>query len=210
MLNSIDILTLCVVQPTQQKTFFDNAIDQGVLSSNLFTVDLKKGAPGTYDFGYIDDSKYTGDIHYTQIDSSQGFWEFTGTGYGVGEGNFQEQSIDAIADTGTTLILIEDAVVEAYYGQVDGAQYDSQQGGYTFSCDAELPDLYLGIGDYQAKVPGSFINLSPVDSSGSTCFGGVQSSQGIGQSIYGDVFLKAFFAVFDSENSQFGVAEKPL
>ncbi|ETN38819.1 uncharacterized protein HMPREF1541_06858 [Cyphellophora europaea CBS 101466] len=198
------------VQPTQQKTFFDTAIDQGVLSQNLFTVDLKKGAPGTYDFGFIDDSKHTGEIHYTDIDSSQGFWEFTGTGYGVGNGSFQQQSIDAIADTGTTLILIEDDIVEAYYKEVSGAEYDSQQGGYTFSCDAELPDFFLGIGDYQAKVPGSFINLAPVDNSGQTCFGGIQSSQGIGQSIYGDVFLKAIFAVFDNDNMQFGVAEKSL
>lgn len=156
------------VQPTQQKTFFDNAIDQGVLSSNRFTVDLKKGAPGTYDFGYIDDQKHTGDIHYTKIDSSKGFWEFTGTGYGIGDSNFQEQSIDAIADTGTTLILIEDEIVDAYYKGVDGAQYDSQQGGYTFSCDATLPDFTLGIGDYQAKIPGSFINLAPIDNSGSS------------------------------------------
>ena len=123
-----------------------------------------------------------------------------GTGYGVGNGSFQQQSIDAIADTGTTLILIEDDIVEAYYKEVSGAEYDSQQGGYTFSCDAELPDFFLGIGDYQAKVPGSFINLAPVDNSGQSkrspwrfawtipvdafaaCFGGIQSSQGIGQS----------------------------
>jgi hypothetical protein len=181
-----------------------------VLSSNLFTADLKKGAPGTYEFGFIDNSKYTGDINYTPIDNSQGFWEFTGTGYGVGDDNFTEQSIDAIADTGTTLILIEDSIVDAYYGQVDGASYDNSQGGYTFSCEADLPDFYLGIGDYQAKVPGSFINLGAADSSGSTCFGGIQSSQGIGQSIYGDVFLKAVFAVFDYENNQFGVAAKDL
>lgn len=100
--------------------------------------------------------------------------------------------------------------MEAYYNEVDGAQYDNRQGGYTFSCDAELPDFYVGIGDYQAKVPGPYINLAAVDDSGSACFGGIQSSQGIGRSIYGDVFLKAVFAVFDSDNSRFGVAEKTL
>lgn len=201
---------MITVQPKQQKTFFDNAVSQGILSSNLFTCDLKKGAPGTYDFGYIDDSKHTGDIHYTEVDNSNGFWEFTSTGYGVGEGNFQQQSIQAIADTGTTLLMIEDSIVQAYYNSVDGAQYDSQQGGYVFDCSADLPDFYLGIGDYQARVPGALINLAPVDSSGRTCFGGIQSSQGIPQSIYGDVFLKAVFAVFDKDNMQFGVAEKQL
>jgi aspergillopepsin I len=157
-----------IVQPEQQTTFFDSAIAQGVLSANVFTADLKKGEPGTYDFGFIDDSKYTGEIAYTAVDSSRGFWEFTGTGYGVGDGDFEEASIDAIADTGTTLILIEDDIVEAYYGGVDGAEYDSQQGGYTFDCSTDLPDFTLGIGDFKAVVPGSFINFAPLQAGSSS------------------------------------------
>ena len=166
----MSILTSTLVTPNQQTTFFDSAIVQGALSSNLFTVDLKKGAPGTYDFGFIDDSKYTGDITYTPVDSSQGFWEFTGTGYAVGDGQFQSSSIDAIADTGTTLILIEDAIVEAYYNEVDGAQYESSQGGYTFDCSATLPDFTLGIGDYEAVVPGDYINFAPLQAGSSSKF----------------------------------------
>ena len=157
-----------IVKPQQQTTFFDTAIDQGVLESNLFTVDLKKGAPGTYDFGFIDDSKHTGDITYTPIDNSQGFWEFTGTGYQVGDGEFQSASIDAIADTGTTLLLLDDDIVSAYYDAVDGAKLDNQQGGYTFPCSADLPDFALGISDYHAVVPGSFINFAPVSAGSSS------------------------------------------
>ena len=157
-----------LVQPEQQTTFFDTAVSQGVLSSNLFTVDLKKGEPGTYDFGFIDDSKHTGEITYTKVNNAQGFWEFTGTGYGVGSGRFQSTNIDAIADTGTTLILIEDSIVEAYYSEVDGAEYDSQQGGYTFACSTDLPDFALGIGTYKAVVPGSYINFAPLQAGSSS------------------------------------------
>jgi aspergillopepsin I len=153
---------------TVQTTFFDSALAQNLLTKPVFTADLKKGAPGSYDFGFIDDSKHTGDIVYTPVDSSNGFWEFTAGGYGVGSGNFEEQQFQAIADTGTTLILVEDSIVEAYYGQVSAASYDSQQGGYTFDCSTELPDFIIGIGDGQATVPGSLINLAPVDSSGSS------------------------------------------
>ena len=150
------------VKPQQQKTFFDTAIAEGILEQNLFTVDLKKGAPGTYDFGFIDDSKHTGEITYTPIDNSQGFWQFTGTGYQVGDGEFQDTSIDAIADTGTTLLLVKDDIVSAYYAQVDGAAYDNSQAGYTFPCSADLPDFTVGIGNYHAVIPGSFINYAPV------------------------------------------------
>jgi hypothetical protein len=45
------------VKPTKQKTFFENIKDS--LKMPLFTVALKKNATGTYDFGYIDNSKYT-------------------------------------------------------------------------------------------------------------------------------------------------------
>ena len=131
-------------------------------------MDLKKGVPGTYDFGFIDDSKHTGPITYTKVNNGRGFWEFTGTGYGVGTGKFQSTSIDAIADTGTTLILIEDNIVTAYYNAVDGAQYDQSQGGYTFDCSADLPDFTLGIGAYRAVVPGSFINFAPVEAGSSS------------------------------------------
>ena len=86
----------------------------------------------------------------------------------MGSGSFQSSSIDAIADTGTTLILIEDSIVEAYYNAVDGAQYDRSQGGYTFDCSADLPDFTLGIGTYRAVVPGSFINFAPLEAGSSS------------------------------------------
>lgn len=186
-----------IVSPTAQKTFFDNA--KSSLNKALFTADLKYHASGTYDFGSIDSSKHTGSITYVDVDDSQGFWEFTGTGYAVGSGSFKSTSIDTIADTGTTLIYVPDAVVTAYYKGVSGASYDSSQGGYTFPCSADLPDLTLGVGSYKAVVPGEYINYAPA--SGSKCFGGVQSNSGIGMSIYGDVFLKSQFVVFDATKS---------
>jgi len=128
---------------------------------------LKAGAPGTYDFGFIDSSKYTGSIKYVSVTSANGFWEFTGAGYAVGSGKFKSASIDAIADTGTTLLLMDDSIVSAYYAKVSGARYDSSQAGYTFSCDATLPSFTLGIGSGKFVIPGTYMNYSPVDDTGS-------------------------------------------
>ena len=100
------------------------------------------------------------------------------------------------------------AVVAAYYKKVSGAKYDSTQGGYTFPCTATLPSITLGIGSYKAVVPGSYINYAPA--TGSACFGGLQANTGIGFSIYGDIFLKSQFVVFQGGNSpQLGFAAKP-
>jgi hypothetical protein len=193
------------ISPTSQNTFFDNV--KSSLASPLFTANLLKGEPGTYDFGYIDSSKYTGSISYTPVNTANGFWEFTGSGYAVGSGSFQSLQIDAIADTGTTLLLVPDAVVSAYYAKVSGAKYDSSQGGYTFPCKSTLPSFTFGVGSYRGVIPGSYMNYSPVTST--TCFGGIQSDSGIGFSIYGDILLKAQFVVFDGGNTRLGFANKP-
>lgn len=199
--------SLNTVKPTAQKTFFSNVLPS--LSAPLFTVDLKKAAPGTFDFGFIDDAKHTSDVTFVDVDNSQGFWAFTASGYSVGGGSLTGESIAAIADTGTTLLYLPDDIVDAYYGAVDGAQNDQQQGGYTYPCSANLPDISFGIGGYTAVVPGSYVNYAPVDSSGTTCFGGIQSSSGIGLNIFGDIFLKSQFVVFQGGDSpQLGFASK--
>lgn len=196
------------VQPQSQTTWFQSGINDGAFAQNVFTVDLKHQEPGSYDFGYIDDSKYSGSITYTAVDNSQGFWEFTGTGYQVGSGEFTSASIDAIADTGTTLLLMDDDIVSAYYAQVQGAENDSSQGGYVFPCSASLPDFGLGIGDATSTIPGSLMSLGSVGDGSDNCFGGIQSNQGIGLSIYGDVWLKSVLAIFDADNTQLGWAPK--
>ncbi|KAL1851361.1 hypothetical protein VTK73DRAFT_9453 [Phialemonium thermophilum] len=118
--------------------------------------------------------------------------------------------INGIADTGTTLLLLPTSVVRAYYQRVSGARYDSSQGGYTFSCSASLPSFSFGVGANTITVPGSFINFAPVDSSGRTCFGGIQDDSGIGFAIFGDVALKAAFVVFNGGTNQLGWATKRL
>ncbi|KAI0451247.1 aspartic peptidase domain-containing protein [Xylaria acuta] len=194
--------TLNTVTPEAENTFFDNIVDS--LDTAAWTADLKYHEAGTYDFGIIDDSKYTGDISYVDVDDSQGFWGFTA--------DINGEDVSGIADTGTTLALLPDSVVDAYYEQVDGAQVDQQQGGYVFPCDADLPDFTFSPGDATITIPGEYMNYAPADESGSSCFGGLQSDGGIGISIYGDIALKAAFVVFDQTQGspRLGWANKDL
>ena len=91
------------MKPVRQKTFFGTV--KPSLSSPVFTADLKYRAPGpflylqysslnpnkslgTYDFGTINPAKYTGAITYVNAVTTNGFWEFTGSGYAVGSGSF--------------------------------------------------------------------------------------------------------------------------
>ncbi|KAF9695362.1 hypothetical protein EKO04_006446 [Ascochyta lentis] len=187
--------TINTVSPTPQKTFFDTV--KSSLAKQLFAVNLKYHAAGTYDFGFIDSTKYTGAITYVNVDSSQGFWGFTATGYSVGSGATVRSSIDSIVDTGTTLIAIDAAIARAYYSKVTGARVDNTQGGYVFPCSATLPNFSITVGGVAQVVPGKFINYAPISSGSSTCFGGIQSNEGLGINIFGDIFLKSKYVVHD-------------
>ncbi len=110
----------------------------------------------------------------------------------------------AIADTGTTLLMLPDEIVNAYYAQIPGAKLDPVQQGITFPCTATVPDLMLAIGNYMATVPGSLINFAPAGQG--ACFGGIQSAAKLPFAIYGDVFLKSQFVVFKGGQAQPGVS----
>lgn len=138
------------VSPSQQKTFFDSV--KSSLALPLWTANLKKGAAGTYDFGYIDASKYSGKITYVDVNSASGFWQFTADGYGIGSASTVSSSFSAIADTGTTLMYLPSAAVTAYWNQVTGASYNSQQGGYIFPCSSTLPDFTIVVSGTKVTV----------------------------------------------------------
>jgi len=197
--------TINTVQPEAQKTWFENIMSE--LDQPVFTANLETTAGGSYTFGKIDATEYSGDIHYTPINKENGFWQFDSNTYSIGGTSSQCTTCSpAIADTGTSLILLDEDVVEAYYKQISSASYNSEQGGYVYDCDADLPALGVAIGTYTATLNSSQITFAQVDSN--SCFGGLQSNSGGGIQIMGDMLLKHYFAVFDGGNEQFGIADK--
>lgn len=199
---------LNTVKPTRQKTFFDNV--RNSLPKPLFAVSLKYHTAGTYDFGFLDSSKYTGAITYTNVDTTNGWWQFDFSGYSVGSGSKVTSTINGIADTGTTLLYLPPAVVKAYYASVKGATLSNEYGGYVFACSTTPPDFSLYLNGVKQRVPGKYINYSPVEDGSSTCFGGIQTNDGIGFSIFGDIFLKSKYVVHEQGTTpRIGFADQP-
>ncbi|KAF8318941.1 aspartic peptidase domain-containing protein [Cantharellus anzutake] len=188
------------VSPTSQKTPVQNMIEQGLISQPIFTAKLDKGdSSGFYTFGYIDQA-VAGDvssIQYTAVDSSNGFWEFPSETLKVGNKIVQRASGNtAIADTGTTLILLDDAACSAIYGSVSGATLNHSLGGWALPTDATLPaTISFAVGSLQYSIPGG--DLIFADAGNGFSFGSIQSRGQNPQDILGDVFLKRVYAIFD-------------
>lgn len=195
---------------TPQKTFFDNVMKD--LDMPVFTADLNPDGSGVYEFGKIDTTKIEGEMAWIPVKAETGFWQFPSTKFMVGGQVFDNpQGSDAIADTGTSLLLVDQQVADAYYQNVPGAQLSPQIGGYIYPCGAKLPDMAVAIGDtYMAKIPGNQITFAAVDRANTTCFGGIQGNQGAGLQIYGDTMFKAQLVAFNGGNQSLGFGQKKL
>ena len=138
------------IKPTSQPSFFQNLIP--TLQAPVFTANLKAGSAGSYQFGFIDSTAYKGSLHYTPVvnsPSALGLWAFnTSSGPSV-----------AVADTGSSLLLLDDEIVREYWAPVPGHTSDVQ--GITFPCDTQLPDFHIDLGGYTATIAGALLNYAP-------------------------------------------------
>ena len=246
-------------------------MNNNLLSQPVFSVDLRHQQPGCYTFGTIRTDSYSGSLTYTPVFSSTNLWSFQPLGFGVGPSGPLNTSTETqlglrgVADTGTTLMILEPDIARAYWEQVPNARIEGDVNGWVFDCDVgSLPDFRVLIGDFDASgnvgdtfvatVPGEYMNYSTNgDGSESSpfsfslffwvfvltllvpaivylhshqppmcpfsscspyvfgqsalttegfiaCYGGLQYNEDFSSipfSIWGDVFLKSVFAVFD-------------
>ncbi|KAK4997517.1 hypothetical protein LTR66_003068 [Elasticomyces elasticus] len=214
------------VKPTPVPTPVENMITQQDIpkSSELFTAylgswrDAKNPDKGEsfYTFGYIDQNVVTAaglssinDIYYTPVDNSHGFWQFTSASASVNDQTINRSGNTAIADTGTTLALVDDATVEAIYKAIPGSKYDSTQQGYVFPTNTtaeQLPVVSFAVGGKLFDVMKE--DLAFADAGNGMVYGGIQSRGDMTFDILGDTFLKSIYAIFDQGNTRFGAVQR--
>jgi hypothetical protein len=194
-----------------------------VLKEPLFTTDLRhNSSEGSYNFGYIDDSLHGSDIEYIGIDKSQGFWGASMKGFAVKGDAFRYEFASPptiIIDTGSTLFYAPDAAVQQYFKSVPGANFSQVEYGWIIPCNSTPPNFIWELGDengtIMGEIPGEYFIYAVLDdglTSPGYCYAGLQSLGTFGTplGIFGDVFLKSGFQVFDIGGTRFGHAPKPL
>ncbi|KAI1081145.1 aspartic endopeptidase [Whalleya microplaca] len=204
-----------------QPTPVENMIKQEDIpkSAELFTSafyssrDKGKKDKSFYTFGFIDKElvKASGeDLHWTQIDNSEGFWMFSSESSSVNGDKIDLSGNIAIADTGTTLALMSDSVVEKVYAAIPGSSYDYLNQGYIFPIDTKaesIPEVKISVGDKDYLIQKEDLAFAPTDD-GKSWYGGIQSRGMMPFDILGDVFLKSVYAVWDQGNKRFGLVPK--
>ena len=89
---------LNTVTPEKQNTFFESVMDQ--LAMKVFSADLQANNSGTYLFGAIDNSKFTGQLTSVAINQNTGSWQVPAKSFSVG-GQTQQNSEGSDAIIGT-------------------------------------------------------------------------------------------------------------
>jgi hypothetical protein len=211
------------VTPTQAVTPVENMIAQKIIPSGdaLFTAYLGSWRDATaadkgesfYTFGSIDEDVITAaggtPPVYTPVDNSQGFWMFDSASATVNGETIARDGNTAIADTGTTLALVDDATCKKIYDAIPGSSYDSTNQGYVFPSTVtadELPVVTFAVGGQQFAVPKEALAFA--DAGNGTIYGGIQSRGTMTFDILGDTFLKGIYAIFDLGNTRFGAVQR--
>jgi len=196
------------VSPDGIPTFLNSVY--GLLEEPVFTAKLTRPGEnaGFYTFGYIDDTLGGQTIQWAPVvpTNDQGYWAFPSTIANIG-GNIVYPPADniAFADTGTTLIFLNEAVLNEIYRLLEGT-CDTTGLGDTpciFPKNAQVPSITLYVQDHG-------VTLNPEDLvwkeySEDYYVGSVQPRTG-SYDVFGDYFLRNVYAVFDFTNGspQFG------
>ena len=190
---------LNTVKPVKQKTLFDTL--EPTLQRKVFAANLKpKGTTGSWDFGYIDKSKYTGEIAYAPLVNGSKYWEISVNEYAVGEGSFGNATVGSvIVDSGTSLVYLPSAVVEDYYSKIEGYEY-TQGESHVFPCNSTVPDFHFKIqGGAILSILGKDVNFAVYDRAKGTCAGAIASQLKSKYSILGSMFMKNYYVIHSRE-----------
>ncbi|KAI0333691.1 acid protease [Cubamyces sp. BRFM 1775] len=209
-------------------TVTDNLFAQGTIESDsigiFYQPTTDSGAlNGELSFGSVDSSKITGDVTFTPITSTQPASLYWGIDQQVTYGSSGTTLLSGnpgIVDTGTTLLLLATDAFQAYQSAT-GATMDNATGLLTITQEQfdALQSLFFTIGGTTFELTAN-AQIWP-RAQNATIGGedgkiylvaadlGTSSGQGL-DFINGFVFLQRFYSVYDTGNSQVGLATTPF
>ncbi|KAH7912689.1 aspartic peptidase domain-containing protein [Hygrophoropsis aurantiaca] len=186
---------------------FQTLVKEGTISKNSFSFKLAKTGSELY-IGGANPKMYKGGFTYVDV-TKQGYWEVPLGGVSSAGKKIIGQ-VDSIIDSGTSLILGDNANVKKIYEAIGGKDATSTVGAgfYSFPCKS-VPPVSLIFGGKSFPLSADTFNVGLVSAGSEDCIGGI-----VGQDmdpkrpfwIVGDVFMANVYTTFDLGNNRVGFA----
>ncbi|KAK5658596.1 hypothetical protein OQA88_1989 [Cercophora sp. LCS_1] len=182
--------------------------DSKAFDARIFSVNLGRGADGINNgqitFGGVDPAKYTGDITYTAVAAkANGDWAIPLDSFGYEGKSPGITGRLAYIDTGTSFVFGPESDVAAIHKVIQGATSEDNI-TYTVPCDIDKP--------LTISFSGVTYELSAKDwitKRDGVCVSNIYGHEVVkGAWLFGDLFLKNVYAVFDGEQKRIGFAKK--
>lgn len=173
---------------------------------------MVRNGTGTFDFGYIDQTKYIGNIVYTPVATlaswpGSGYWMFNWTGFSFGNRQWNNTNLQVLTDSGTNLVLMPLSIAKAYYAQVKGSRQQNN-GFWAFPCSSTLPTFTFGVGNTRFSIKAK--NMIYIDfDEGVNCLGAIQNTEEDNLVVFGTPWFEALFIVHDYGGRRIGFANRP-
>ena len=186
---------------------FDSIISHKLLDKNIMTFyySYNEAEDGQITFGYIDNSKYTGDIKYYDVIDKY-YWtiemsdiRLNGTSLGICT---KEHKCKAVIDTGTSLITGPTDELKKLLSKIP---VENDCKGYD-----EAPNLEFVFGEedvYEMKPEEYMIKTSGKKEQCRALMMPLDVDEPHGPLwIFGDAFMQKYYTVFDRDNDRIGLA----
>ncbi|KAK3896474.1 aspergillopepsin I [Staphylotrichum tortipilum] len=193
--------------PNRLPTYFETIIP--FLDAPLWTVDWHVSTQkGQFQFGYIDPSKYVGEIAYGPVVDTGGEWiiEVQGVQAGYDDANLNKVKFRLMLDTGSGGGKIPRGIADLYWRGVPNSRWDDGWNNYLYPCGQTLPDFVMQLADgKKVGIPDAGLRWKGENGWCATILGIGGTSTDF---MWGQAMIEKYFVVFDWGNSRVGMAKK--
>lgn len=185
------------IAQTGMDPVFQTLVKQGTVTKPEFGFTFLDNG-GELFLGGSDTSHQAGSLRFTPVSVTNppAFWQINAGDVLVGAKHVVPGPNAAIVDTGTTLIIVDDATAAKIYGAIPGAKNASATVGpgfFTFPCDQVPNNVAFELAGYPFTLSQETINFGQVAAGSPDCAGGIMGGGSSDFWILGDVLLRNLY-----------------